>query len=597
MTETNASKQSVGPRLRSYLAAFNPWHNIKLWGRNPKQDIIAGATVAIISIPMAMAFGVASGLGASTGIWGTVCGGLFVGIFGGATTGISGPTSPKVVQLALVMKDHTLQNGQPDLTFAFSLIFLSGLIVLAMGLLRIGRFIYYTPYSVVSGFMCGIGVILILLEINPFCGLPGAESLRDAIMQIPSTVANAHIEALLVSGTTLATVVLWDKFKPRSISWLPAPLVALGVGMGIAHGFSLHEIPHVEMTSQIPTLYWPDLSLFSSMIGPAFALAGLCAFDSLLTCLVCDNMTEDRHHSDRELFGQGIANMACGLVGGVTTATATMRSVANIKCGAKSSLSSVTMGVVMLTLMVGLGGFAQYVPMACLAGILMKIGIDILDYRVLPVLRRLPRNDMICFWAVLGLTLWADLLVAVGVGLAIAFVRFVQEMSDLYGPEVVSLEDDPTPWSGEEGLPDDFRRRVLTLHQEGPLFFGLSDAIFRTMERLVHYDAVIVRMSRVRYIDLSGAFLLEDLIEKANSLGTQVFLCGMTPHVRGVLEKVNALETVDPDCIVEDYEQAVAEVKRRFRAGAVRGAAKSRSSGNSADNLQPGTVCVDADAQ
>ncbi len=565
----NSNRWSWRAFLRS-LNDFNPWHNLKHWGRNPKQDILAGATVAVISVPMAMAFGVASGLGAATGVWGTICGGILVGIFGGSTVGISGPTSPKVVQLAMVMKDHTLPDGSPDLTYAFTLVFLSGVVVLLLGLLRVGRLVYYTPYSVVSGFMCGIGVILIVLEINPMLGLEGAPSLREAILGIPHAIANMHWPAAVVSGVTFACIILWEKFRPKALEWLPAPLLGLAVGISLPLIFPL-DVEMIHMTSGLPKIYIPDASLFASMIGPAFALAGLCAFDSLLTCLICDTMTDDRHDSNRELFGQGIANMACGLVGGVTTATATMRSVANIKCGARSSLSSVTMGAVMLALMLGLAPYASYVPMACLAGILLKVGIDILDYRVLPVLRRLPATDLICFFAVLGLTLWTDLLVAVGVGLAIAFFRFVQEMGEIYGPEVASLEELPEQvWSGEENLSEDFKRHVLILHQEGPMFFGLSNAIYNTMERLVHYDVLIIRMGRVRYMDLSGAYLLEDLVEKARSLNTHVIITGMSPPVRNLLERLKVLERIGKDNIFDRFEDAVQRAKELYQNGQFR---------------------------
>ncbi len=568
------SQGGLGSFFLRSLKDFNPWHNLKHWRRNPKQDVLAGATVAVISVPMAMAFGVASGLGAATGVWGTICGGIFVGLFGGSTVGISGPTSPKVVQLAMVMKDHMLPDGSPDLTYAFTLVFLSGIIVLLLGLLRVGRLVYYTPYSVVSGFMCGIGVILIVLEINPMLGLPGAPSLREAILGIPHAVVNMHWPAALVSGVTFASIVLWEKFRPKKMEWFPAPLLGLAVGISLplaggVLGLPL-EVEMVRMTSGLPKLYVPDASQFASMIGPAFALAGLCAFDSLLTCLICDTMTDDRHDSNRELFGQGIANMACGLVGGVTTATATMRSVANIKCGARSSLSSVTMGVVMLALMLGLAPYAGYVPMACLAGILLKVGLDILDYRVLPVLRRLPLTDLVCFFAVLGLTLWTDLLVAVGVGLAIAFFRFVQEMGEIYGPEVASLDELPLPWSGEEKLSEEFKRHVLILHQEGPMFFGLSNAIYNTMERLVHYDVLIVRMGRVRYMDLSGAYLLEDLIEKARSLGAHVILTGMSPPVQDLLQRLQVLQRIGRDNVFDRFEDAVERAKQLYQNGQFR---------------------------
>ena len=183
------------------------------------------------------------------------------------------------------------------------------------------------------------------------------------------------------------------------------------------------------------------------MIGPAAALAGLAIYDSLLTCVVIDQITEERHNSDQEIFGQGMANMAAGLVGGLTTATATMRSVANIQCGAKTILSTITHALVLLALVLGLAPLASYIPMAALAGILFKVGYDILDFRVFPVLRRMPTPSKISFWTVFFLTVWVDLLVAVGVGLAIAFFLFVKEMSELWSPQVVGIDasnrDDP----------------------------------------------------------------------------------------------------------------------------------------------------------
>ncbi len=172
------------------------------------QDILAGLTVAFIALPLALGFGVASGLGAITGLWGAVAGGLVGGLFGGSNVGVSGPTGPKTVQLAVVMHDHMLANGQPDLVFAFGIVFLSGLIMVALAMLQVGRFIYLTPYSVISGFMCGIGAIVIIIELNPFLGLPTLSSVRAAMVAIPSSIVHAHLDALLISSLTLAIIVI-----------------------------------------------------------------------------------------------------------------------------------------------------------------------------------------------------------------------------------------------------------------------------------------------------------------------------------------------------------------------------------------------------
>lgn len=560
---TEPVPQTAWQKASKYIAEFNPWHNVSVMGTNIGPDILAGLTVAVISLPLALAFGVTSGLGAETGMWGAICGCILVGIFGGSKVGISGPTGPKVVQLAAIVSLTMLPSGEPDLDFIFSLVFLSGVVCLALAFLRVGKFIYYVPYSAVSGFMCGIGAIIILLEIPPMLGFATPNSVVEAIKQIPYDVMHENPHALLVSMSTFVTILVWPKISP--VKWIPGPLMGLFVGTTIANAASLNVVYMNEMPTGIPHIYWPNLGIFISrfgeMIGPACALAGLCIFDSLLTCLVADNMSDERHSSDREIFGQGVANLACGLVGGVTTATATMRTVANIKCGAKTGLASVVAGLVLLSFMMGLGPLASYIPMACLAGILLKVGIDILDYRVLPVLHRMPAADAVCFWAVLGLTISVDLLVAMGVGIAIAFIRAIHELGNLYDPEVISLDEFTYKWPGEENFPEDLKKRTLKLRLDGPLFFGAADTVYRTISELVDYDYLIIRMKNVPMIDLSGAYLLDDVVEKAKHQGAEVLITGMRPNVQQTLEKLKIIEKVGPDNCFVHIEEAASRIE------------------------------------
>lgn len=546
--------------VKSYLNEFNPWHNIKIMHTNVPNDILAGITVAVIAMPLALAFGVASGLGAEAGMWAAICGGILVGLFGGSNTGVSGPTGPKVVQLAAIIAATKLASGEPDIVFAMSMVFLSGLICVALALMKIGRFIYYTPYSVVSGFMCGIGVIIILLEIPPMLGFATPNSVMGAIKQIPYDIMHEKPHALIVSLATFATILIWPRLTKKQ--WLPAPLMGLIVGTSLAHLLQFKDIEYIaSMPVGVPHLYWPDFSRFGDMVGGAFALAGLCIFDSLLTCLVADNMTNERHNSDREIFGQGIANMGCGIVGGVTTATATMRTVANIKCGGKTGLASITHGLVLLALMLGLAPYASYIPMACLAGILLKVGMDIIDYRVLPVLHRMPFTDSICFWAVLILTISVDLLVAMGVGITIAFVRIVQELGQAYEQNVVNLNEISRPLPADVSMPEELKEKVLKLRLEGPLFFGVSDTIYRTSSALVDYKYLIVRMARVPMVDMSGAYLLEDIIDKAHHQGATVFFTGLRPQVERTLNRLKVIEKVTEENCLATFNDAILRIQ------------------------------------
>ena len=349
--------------IKSSFKEINPWQNIKSLHTNIREDVLAGITVAIIALPLALAFGEISQLGPVAGIWGAIAGGIVGGIFGGCLVGVSGPTAPKAAQIAAFMSVFVIgTTNQPDLIAAFSIIFLSGVIMVGISLLKISRFIHYTPYPVVAGFMCGIGVIVILTQINGFVGLEAEKNIHDVFKNLSVTLQNINLEALYVAIPSLIILFLWSTIekKIRILSNIPAPLIALIIGTGIAYSMNLN-IPYIgdkmsdANNSNIFIFYIPDLSRLSEFIGPAFALAGLAILDSLLSCIVADNMTGKRHSSDRETFGQGMANIAAGLLGGVTTATATMRTVANIKFGGKTPLAAIVHGLTLFAILYGLG--------------------------------------------------------------------------------------------------------------------------------------------------------------------------------------------------------------------------------------------------
>ena len=545
---------SNGNRITAFLKDMNPWPRIRIMGNNIAQDTLAGVTVAFIALPLALGFGVASGLGAITGMWGAIAGGFVGGLFGGSNVGVSGPTGPKTVQLAVVMHDHMLPNGQPDLGFAFGCVFFSGIIMLVLAALRVGKFIYLTPYSVISGFMCGIGAIVMIIEFNPFVGLPTLSSVREALLSIPHSIMSAHLDALMISLLTLGVIIVWPKIT--KVIWLPGPLIGLAVGTTVAYslGLDIDYIP--EVPTGLPDLYLPPIAQWYDMLPPSAALAGLAIYDSLLTCVVIDQMsTDERHNSDQEIWGQGLANMAAGLIGGLTTATATMRSIANIQCGARTILSTIVHGGVLLALVLGLAPLASYIPMGCLAAILFKVGYDILDFRVFPILHRIPTPSKITFWTVFFLTVWEDLLIAVGVGLAIAFFLFVRDMSELWKPQVQGLDDSQKPT--KKLLPDHLRKQIAVLEPNGPMFFGIADTMYRQIDNLAHYTVLIISLRDVPMIDLSGAFALEDMVELAYKRGTKVLIKGMNPAVRRTLTELSVISHIGEENITEDFDSAL----------------------------------------
>tara|TARA_Y100001970_G_scaffold177834_1_gene216660 strand:- start:1300 stop:2997 length:1698 start_codon:yes stop_codon:yes gene_type:complete len=549
--------------IKNSLQEINPWKNIKTLHTNVRGDILSGITVAIIALPMALAFGdlafgdIVPDIGPIAGIWGAIVGGIIGGLFGGCMVGVSGPTSPKALQIAGVMLIFTqmsnMTNKEEILGAAFTMIFLSGLILVIISMLKISRFIHYTPYPVIGGFMCGIGVIVIFTQINAFLGLGNDENFKEHIFK-------TDISALYVSASSLLILFLWDplKNKIKFLSKIPAPLIALIVGSSIAHFMHLDiaRISGEGMNNEgknIFNFYMPNLNQFADLIGPAFSLAALAILDSLLSCKVADNITGTRHSSDRETFGQGMANMAAGLLGGVTTATATMRTVGNIKFGAKTPLASIVHGLTLLAILLGLGSLIGQIPMACLAAILIKVGIDIMDYRIISILKNLPISDLLIFIVVLFFTAYfpSKLTMAVGIGILLAiFISFRQILliwRKKYENKIIPLSK--SDFKLKKQTEEKFTKKSTNVFQlKGPLFFGSIESILDIYNNSPKHDILIIDMKHITMIDLSGSYALEDLIKREKAKGIKVFVSNAKPNIKKVLEKLNFIKNIGKDC-------------------------------------------------
>ncbi|MGB0909547.1 MAG: SulP family inorganic anion transporter, partial [Nitrospirales bacterium] len=565
--------------IRDYLADFNFKENFNGMGSNVRNDVLAGITVAMVVLPMALAFGVASGLGAIAGMWSAVAAGLVAGPLSGSAWSVGGPTGPMTIQILSIAQTNQLPDGSPNLVLIFTTIALAGCILIVLGVFKLGQFIKFTPYSVISGFMTGLGILYMLLQLNPFLGLPGAKSITAAITKLPSSFSQASPEAVGVGVLTLLIVMVWPKISP--VPWLPGPLIGLLIGTGVTVLLGLN-IPQIgDIPTGLPELYIPDLTLLESAFVPAAALAGLCIFDSLLTSLIVDNMTGTHHNSDRELVAQGSANLFSGLVGGLGGATNTMPCVVNIQSGARTRLSSITMGLVLLSLILGLGPLAASIPLSALAGILLKAGYDILDMRVLPVVRRLPISDLMVFGLVVFMTVFWNLLSAMAMGLAVAFFRFVKDQADRYKADLNRRNEDVK--QDEEdlifALAKDYARkasqskgnmgelsgrfenlvrdRILFVRPHGPLFFGAIDWLNETVEHLEGKDVLIIRCKWLDELDLSGAYALGDLIEAANRREVAVLTAGMSPRTRQVLLDLKELSRLKDNHICDYFNEAL----------------------------------------
>ena len=561
--------------IYSSLIIINPWYNVKTMHTNIRGDILSGITVAIIALPLALAFGEISQLGPVAGIWGAIAGGIVGGLFGGCMVGVSGPTAPKAAQIATFMSLFVIgSTDKPDLVAAFSIIFLSGLVLVFISLLKISRFIHLTPYSVIAGFMCGIGVIVILTQINAFLGLEAEKNIHSVIQNFSKNFKNINTDALFVALPSLFILFSWSRLEQKVdlLKNIPSPLVALITGTSIAYLMGLN-IPYIgdkmggAKEAEVFSFYLPDLTRFSEFIIPALALAGLAILDSLLSCKVADNMTGQHHSSDKETFGQGMANIAAGLVGGVTTATATMRTVANIKFGGKTPLASIVHGLTLLAILLGLGFLVEAIPTACLAAILFKVGIDILDYRILPIIKKLPTTDLIVFIIVLFVTVYEDLMVAVAIGVIFAVLKSRNEIKSIikskFTHKIISLSD--SQYSPQEMNNEILNKLpVLVLQPNGPLFFASIEKLIQIYSKVKEHELLIIDLSKVTMIDLSGAFSIEDLIFGARKNGIKVLVTNASSEVNNVLSNLGFIKKIGSDNYNKSCNSVTSFINKRY---------------------------------
>jgi SulP family sulfate permease len=528
---------------------------------NLRGDIYGGITAAVVALPLAMAFGVASGLGPIAGLYGAIAVGFFAAVFGGTDPQVSGPTGPMTVVMGAIVAEHA-QN----LPEAFAIVFLGGLLQIAFGMLRLGRYIAYTPYSVVSGFMTGIGVIIIVIETLPFIGHPTAAGGPVGTLQTWLHLqGGVNTDALLLGLFGLGMVVFWPE---RLARLLPSPLAALIAGSLLAT-FVLTDAPIIgEVPTGLPELQLPALSLegLPRILQPAFILALLGSIDSLLTSLVADSITRDRHDSDRELIGQGIGNMAAGLIGGLPGAGATMRTVVNVRAGGRTPLSGALHALVLLALVLGLGPLAEHIPHAILAAILLKVGWDIIDWGYLKRLKRAPRDKAFVMLVTLLLTVFVDLITAVAVGLILAgFITArwnaeeeLKGIAHLASPD--DAEDHQLSAAEREALRE-AQGKVALVRLRGRFSYASARELVRrasTVDSDIAHGAVIYDFTDATRLDTSAALAVEELLLIAEEAGIACVICGLSGEAERTLKDLRVLDKIAPSRVLADRRQAIA---------------------------------------
>ena len=549
-------------KIREYFKEFSPLPNFKMLGTNIKGDIMGGITTGVVALPLALAFGVSSGLGAKAGLVGAIILGCLAALFGGTPSQISGPTAPMAIIMASIIMQHT---GNP--LIVFGVIALAGIFQIIFGLTKVGRYIQYMPYPVVSGFMSGIGVIILFTQLNPFLGHPATGNAEAAFRSLSYSFANLNWAAIGIGCVTLVLIYI----LPRIRRSFPSAIVAIVLATAIAKILNLElptigNIPRSMPVFRLPVFDWQVMKI---IIAPAMALAVVGLLDSLLTSLVADRITKHRHESNRELIGQGLGNCVAGLFGGLPGAGATIRTEININSGGRTPLSGVSYSILILASMVFLGPWLKDVPMACLAAVLFKAAIDIIHFKSLRRLIKIPFFDEVVLLVVFALTISINIMVAVGIGLLLACILFVKRMGDLLAIDVISLNDIGKSWVADESwrqqLSDEEKSKILVFQMNGPLFFGASSNFLKSSERHGDFAGLILRMHRVPEVDTTGAYALEELAELFQKDKKFLFITGLGEEPKQFLRKMNIIDMIGEENLFLRFEQAALKAAELVR--------------------------------
>lgn len=555
--------------------------------KNLKGDIFGGITAGIVALPLALAFGIqafggiddpaASSMGALAGLVGATLLGFFAALFGGTHSQISGPTGPMtVITASLVSGVWASSHGSfSEVLLAMSLAgMFCGLFQILFGIIKIGKYVRYIPYPVLSGFMSGIGIIIILQQLYPLVGLKSPVMTIDMITELPTRVAGGiSLSALWLGLGTIAIIYLFPLLTKK----IPATLVALivmtvvSLFMDLPEKLTIGNIPaglpvpfFAKEGIEMAGIDW--LGILKASIIPGLTLAGLGSIDTLLTSVVADNITKTHHNSNKELVGQGIGNIVSGLFCGIAGAGATMRTVVNVKSGGRTQLSGMVHSLFLLAILLGLGSLVKYVPLSVLAGILITVGWGIIDFKGFKDLLRIPKADAFVLVVVFLLTVFVDLLTAVGIGMVIACVLFMKRASDLveggYSSSVMTDSDlrrglpappqadfdKSKPWSDEGGITDEMLKHIYIQRLNGPIFFG-SITKFQEVMNDIPEDAtvVIIRMRLVSFMDQSGLYAMETAIKDLQARGIMVLMTIIQPQPLYMLKTMKLIPEVVPE--------------------------------------------------
>src|SRR5258706_10010516 len=531
-------------------------------------NIVSGVIVGVVALPLAMAFAIASGAKPQQGLYTAIVAGLVVSIFGGSRVQIAGPTGAFIVILAGVTAKHGI-DGLQIATF------MAGLMLLALGVGRMGTIIKYIPDPVIAGFTAGIGTIIWVGQWKDFFGLPPADGahFHEKLWHLLQALPQLHAATTMLAVVSLLVVIFSTKVP--GLRRVPGPLTALVLATGAQAAFSFDGVATIgsafgSIPRGLPPFQLPEVSATRviELLGPAFAIAMLGAIESLLSAVVADGMAGTRHDSNQELIGQGIANIAAPLFGGFAATGAIARTATNIRNGATGPLAGLVHSAVLVLIILLLAPLASTIPLCCLSAVLFVVAWNMSELpHVARLVRTAPKTDVAVLLLTFLLTVFVDLVVAVNVGVIVAALFFMRRMADAVSVEQ-HVDTTATSFDILGPKPDS---GIVIYSIEGPLFFGAAEKLERTLAHIQRpATTLILRMGSVPFIDATGINALEEMVGDFRRHGASVLLVELRPNVRYKLERAGVIAQVGEEHVIDTLDNALQLAKRSRKAAAAK---------------------------
>ncbi|PZV12851.1 MAG: SulP family inorganic anion transporter [Pseudanabaena sp.] len=518
------------------IAELSGWRNWQSWRpfEHFKGDLTGGLTAAVVALPLALAFAVASGVEPKAGLYTAIVAGTLASLFGGSSVQITGPTGAMAVVLVGIVAKYGIEK-------VWIAGVMAGIIQIALGVAKMGQLVKFIPYPVTAGFTNGIAVIIFCGQLNNFLGLKlgRSEHFLPALWDTLTHIGALNWEAIAIASVVIGTKIL----LPKITTAIPGSLVGLILATAIASYFQLDlptigEIPRaLPLPHGIP--HWNDPRLLRELINPALALAALGSIESLLSAVVADGMTvSEKHDSNQELIGQGIANLVVPFFGGIPATGAIARTAVNVRSGGKTKLSGIIHGVALAVIIMSLAPLAAKIPLAALAGILMVVSLRMIEWEAIGLLMRSTYADLSVMLLTWGVTICFDLVLAVEIGLIAAGALFIKRMSDLNLARIPDIEAFPA------GVPLELGKEIAVYRVDGPVFFGAAERFATFLRDEPEVKHLILRMRFVPIMDTTGLVALEDIYRDLKRHSCHLILTGLQPEVEQLLDRTGLLDEI-----------------------------------------------------